>query len=310
MNTLYQGAQIMENNDLISTTSNIIDVNEETFMNEVVEISKTKPVIVDFWAPWCEPCKTLTPLLEDAVKDYGQELILAKIDIDQNQKIAAQLRIQSIPTIYTFFEGKVVDGFQGAKSNSEIIEFVKKSASLTGPGQEVENLILSAKESIELRDWNSSFEISQKILEKDPENHTGFGNLIRSMIGLEKFNETRELINNLAPEIKQSKSVEDAISLLEISEKAFKAKGSIEDLEKKLKQDPNNLDYMLQMAIALFGIGQIEDSFEMLLKSIKIDKEWNEQAARKQLLEFFSSAGIEAKETISARKKLATLLFS
>ena len=300
----------MENNDLISTTANIINVNEETFMSEVIETSNVKPVIVDFWAPWCEPCKTLTPLLEDAVKGYGQELILAKIDIDQNQNIAAQLKIQSIPTIYTFFEGKVVDGFQGAKSNSEIIEFVKKSASLTGPGQEVENLILSAKESIELRDWNSSLEISQKILEKDPDNHTGFGNLIRSMIGLDKFNETRELINNLAPEIKNSKSVEDAISLLAISEKAYKAKGSIKDLEKKLKQEPDNLDYLLQMAIALFGIGQIEDSFEMLLKSIKIDKEWNEQAARKQLLEFFSSAGIEAKETINARKKLATLLFS
>ena len=166
------------------------------------------------------------------------------------------------------------------------------------------------KECIEKRDWNSSFEISQKILAIDPENHIGFGNLIRSMIGLDKFNETKELIDNLAPEIKNSKPVEEAISLLEISEKAFKAKGSIEDLEKKLKQEPDNLDYLLQMAIALFGIGQIEDSFEMLLKSIKIDKEWNEQAARKQLLEFFSSAGIEAKETISARKKLATLLFS
>ena len=300
----------MDNNELISMTSNIININEETFMSEVIEVSNTKPVIVDFWAPWCEPCKTLTPLLEDAVKGYGQELILAKIDIDQNQNIATQLRIQSIPTIYTFFEGKVVDGFQGAKSNSEIIEFVKKSASLSGPGQEVEDLILSAKEFIEMRDWNKSFEISQKILEKDPENHTGFGNLIRSMIGLDKFNETKELINNLAPEIKNSKSVQDAISLLETSEKAFKAKESIKDFEKKLKQEPDNLDYLLQMAIALFGIGQIDDSFEMLLKSIKIDKEWNEQAARKQLLEFFSSAGIEAKETISARKKLATLLFS
>ena len=131
----------MENNDLISTASNIINVNEETFMSEVVEVSKTKPVIVDFWAPWCEPCKTLTPVLEDAVKGYENELILAKIDIDQNQNIAAQLRIQSIPTVYTFFEGKVVDGFQGAKSNSEIIEFVKKAASLSGTGQEVEDLI-------------------------------------------------------------------------------------------------------------------------------------------------------------------------
>ena len=300
----------MENNDLISTTNNIIIVNEETFMSEVIETSKIKPVIVDFWAPWCEPCKTLTPLLEDAVKHYGQELILAKIDIDQNQNIAAQLRIQSIPTIYTFFEGKVVDGFQGAKSNKEIIEFVTKSASLSGPGKEVEDLILSAKEFIELRDWDNAYEISQNILDKDPKNHIGFGNLIRSMIGLEKFNETKDLIDNLAPEIRNSKQVEEAISLLETSEKAFQAKGTIEDLEKKLKQEPENLNYLLQMAIALFGIGKIEESFDMLLKSIEIDRDWNEQAARKQLLEFFSSAGIESIETINARKKLATLLFS
>ena len=300
----------MENNDLISTTDNIINVNEETFMSEVIETSKIKPVIVDFWAPWCEPCKTLTPLLEDAVKSYKKDLILAKIDIDQNQNIAAQLRIQSIPTIYTFFEGKVVDGFQGAKSNKEIIEFVTKSASLSGPGKEVEDLILSAKEFIELRDWDNAYEISQNILDKDPKNHIGFGNLIRSMIGLEKFNETKDLIDNLAPEIRNSKQVEEAISLLETSEKAFQAKGTIEDLEKKLKQEPENLNYLLQMAIALFGIGKIEESFDMLLKSIEIDRDWNEQAARKQLLEFFSSAGIESIETINARKKLATLLFS
>ena len=300
----------MENNDLISTTRNIINVNEETFMSEVVEVSKKMPVIVDFWAPWCEPCKTLTPLLEDAVRGYIEKLVLAKIDIDKNQNIAAQLKIQSIPTIYTFYEGKVVDAFQGSKSKSDIIEFVKKTASLLGPGQEVEDLILSAKELLEARDWNNSLEISQKILEKDPENHIGFGMLIRSMIGLDKFNDTKELFNNLTSEIKNSKPVKEAISLLEISEKAFEAKGNIEDLEKKLKQEPENLDYLLQMAIALFGIGQIENSFEMLLKSIRIDKDWNEKAARKQLLEFFSTAGIEAKETISARKKLASILFS
>ena len=213
----------------------IKDVSENTFVPEVIEKSKEKIVVVDFWAPWCEPCKTLTPLLEDAIKGYGQELILAKIDIDQNQNIAAQLRIQSIPTVYTFFEGKVVDGFQAAKSNSEIIEFVKKSASFSGPGQEVEDLISSAKEFIDMRDWNSSFEISQKILAIDPENHIGFGNLIRSMIGLVKFNETKELIDNLAPDIKNSTPVEKAISLLEITEKAFAAKGNIEDLEKKLQ---------------------------------------------------------------------------
>ena len=301
---------MMENNELISQPNNIINVSEETFMNEVIEVSKTKPVIVDFWAPWCEPCKTLTPILENAVITYGKELTLAKIDIDQNQNIAGQLRIQSIPTVYTFFEGKVVDGFQGAKSKSEIIEFVKKSASFSGPGQEVEDLTLKAKEFIALRDWVSSFEISKKILEKDPESYIGSGYLIRSMIGMEKFSEVKQLIDTLATEIKNSKPVKEAISMLETSEKAFSAKGTIEELEKKLKQDPENLDYLLKTSIALFGMGKIDESFEMLLKSIKIDKEWNEQAAKKQLLEFFSSAGIEAKETVSARKKLATLLFS
>ncbi len=300
----------MENNDLISKTKNIINVKEETFMSEVVETSNIKPVIVDFWAPWCEPCKTLTPLLEDVVKESQNDIILAKIDIDQNQNIAAQLKIQSIPTVYTFFEGKVVDGFQGAKSLSEITEFVKKSAALSRPDQEVEDLNLRAKEFMEIRDWNSSFEISQEILKKNPENLIGIGNLIRSMIGLEKFSEVRQFIDSLASEIKTSKQVQEAFSLLDTSEKAFFAKGNIENLEKKLNQDPENLDYLQEMAIALFGVGKIDESFEMLLKSIKIDKEWNDQAARKQLLDFFSSAGIEAKETINARKKLGTLLFS
>ncbi len=300
----------MNNNKRMKMTSNIINVNEESFMKDVIEASKSKPVIVDFWAPWCEPCKTLTPLLESAVKVYGNEIILAKIDIDQNQNISAQLRIQSIPTVYTFFEGKVVDGFQGVKINSEIIDFVKKATSFCGPGKEVEDLILIAKEYIEQRNWYSSLDISQKILENDSQNEKGLKFFIRSMIGLNKFSELRQFIETLPADTKNSKSVKEAITLLEISEKAFKAKGNINDLEKKLDQEPDNLDYQLEMAIALFGMGKIEESFEVLLKIIKTDKEWNDQAARKQLLEFFSTAGIEAKETISARKKLATLLFT
>ena len=299
----------IDNDSMISKT-NIIDVNADTFMTEVIEASKEKPIIVDFWAPWCEPCKQLTPILENAVKDQREKITLAKIDIDQNQDIAAQLRIQSIPTVYTFFEGKVADGFQGVKSNSEILEFVKKSASLSGPGEEVEALLLSSQQKIEERNWAAASEISQKILQVDPENQIGFGALIRSMIGLNKFNEVKEIIDTLAVEIRNSKPVLDALSTLDASEKAFKARENIQALKEHLKKDPENLDYLLDMSIALFGNNEIEASFEMLLKSIKINREWKDQAARKQLLEFFKSAGFEAEETINARRKLATLLFS
>ena len=297
-------------NDSIISKTNIIDVNVDTFMTDVIEASKEKPIIVDFWAPWCEPCKQLTPLLENAVKDQREKIILAKIDIDQNQDIAAQLRIQSIPTVYTFFEGKVADGFQGVKTKSEILEFVKKSANLLGPGEEVQFLLSSAQKNIEERNWSEASDIAQKILQYDPKNFIGFGTLIRSMIGLNKFTEVREVFDALAIEIKNSKPVIDALSSLDASEKAFKAKENIQVLKENLKKDPENLDFLLEMAIALFGNNEIEASFNMLLKSIAIDREWKDQAARKQLLEFFTSAGFEAEETINARRKLAKLLFS
>ena len=299
----------IDKDSMISKT-NIIDVNADTFMTDVIEASKEKPIIVDFWAPWCEPCKQLTPLLENAAKDQSEKLTLAKVDIDQNQDIANQLRIQSIPTVYTFFEGKVVDGFQGAKTNSEILEFVKKSANLSGPSEEVEALLASAQQNIEERNWSEASNIAQKILQFDPESQIGFGTLIRSMIGLNKFKEVREIIDALDAEIQNSKPVTDALLSLSASEKAFKAKENIQVLKENLKKDPQNLDYLLEMAIALFGNNEIEASFDMLLRSIKIDREWKEQKARKQLLEFFTSAGFEAKETINARRKLATLLFS
>ena len=294
----------------INVSSNIKDVNTNNFMNDVIEASKDKPIIVDFWAPWCEPCKQLGPLLENAVKEQKEKVTLAKIDIDQNQEIAAQLKIQSIPTVYTFFEGKVVDGFQGSKTNSEILEFVKKAASLMGPGEEVEILITMAKLAIEKRNWNETTEIAQKILTIDAESHIGFSYLIKSMIGLNQFSDVREIVDALSTEIKESKPVLEVLTSLEPSEKAFKAQENIEELEIKFENDPNNFDNLLEMAIAFYGKGEIARSFELLLKLIEMDREWNEQAARKQLLEFFTSTGFEASETINARRKLASLLFS
>ena len=299
----------IKNSEDLQVKNNIKDINASEFMEDVIEASSQKPVIVDFWAPWCEPCKQLTPLLESAVINYNENLTLAKVNIEENQEIAAQLRIQSIPTVYTFYEGKVVDGFQGLKTNSEILEYVKKSASLSGPGVEVENLISMARDAVETRNWEDLGEIAQSILSSDPKNEEGFGFLIKSLIGLNKFSEVREIQEALELDIKNSKVVSEILLTIDVAEKAFKAKESLEGLKLKLKNDPENLDYMHEIAIALFGNGEIEASFDMFLKSIKIDKEWKDQSARKQLLEFFSSVGFDAKETITARRKLATLLF-
>jgi putative thioredoxin len=299
----------IKNSEDLQVKNNIKDINASEFMEDVIEASSQKPVIVDFWAPWCEPCKQLTPLLESAVINYNENLTLAKVNIEENQEIAAQLRIQSIPTVYTFYEGKVVDGFQGLKTNSEILEYVKKSASFSGPGVEVENLISMARDAVETRNWEDLGEIAQSILSSDPKNEEGFGFLIKSLIGLNKFLEVREIQEALEPDIKNSKVVSEILLTIDVAEKAFKAKESLEGLKLKLKDDPENLDYIHEIAIALFGNGEIEASFDMLLKSIKIDKEWKDQSARKQLLEFFSSVGFDAKETITARRKLAALLF-
>ena len=299
----------IKNSEDLQVKNNIKDINASEFMEDVIEASSQKPVMVDFWAPWCEPCKQLTPLLENVVINHNEKLTLAKVNIEENQEIAAQLRIQSIPTVYTFYEGKVVDGFQGLKTNSEILEYVKKSASFSGPGVEVENLISMARDAVETRNWEDLGEIAQSILSSDPKNEEGFGFLIKSLIGLNKFLEVREIQEALEPDIKNSKVVSEILLTIDVAEKAFKAKESLEGLKLKLKDDPENLDYMHEIAIALFGNGEIEASFDMFLKSIKIDKEWKDQSARKQLLEFFSSVGFDAKETITARRKLATLLF-
>ena len=300
---------IIENNNEV--TSQIIkDVNVDNFMQDVIEASNEKPIVVDFWAPWCEPCKQLTPLLEAVVLENKDKLILAKIDIEKNQEIAAQLKIQSIPTVYAFFEGKVVDGFQGIQSKSEIQKFIQKLISLVGPGEDIEALQDLIKSGLEKREWNEVMEYAQNILTIDQENKIAFGALMRSMIGLNQFEDVREMNEALSPTIRESKPVIDAYSLLETSEKAFEATKNIHIFQTKLNENPNDLDVMLEMAVALYGKGSISESFDLLLRSIDKDSQWSEQAARKQLLEFFNTTGFEAEETILARRKLASLLFS
>ena len=285
-------------------------VSSENFVKEVVEASNQKPIIVDFWAPWCSPCKQLAPILENAVSETNGKVSLVKVNIDENQSIAGQLQIQSIPTVYVFYQGQVVDGFQGNIKESEIKSFINKTMSLLGPGKEVEELLLILNTCVENNDWEKTLEISREILKSDNKNPEAHTCLIKAYVGLKKFSEAKEFVSSIPKELLSENKIQEAIQSIEISKKSFLAAGQLESLKEKVSKSPNDLQLKLDLSIALFGNSQIEESFNLLLSSIKIDPNWNEQAARKQLLEFFQTFGLNSEEVKVARRQLSAILFS
>ena len=296
--------------NITDNPSNIKDVDASNFMAEVIEKSKEKPVIVDFWAPWCAPCKQLAPVLEKAVSNVNDKISLTKINIDENQSIAGQLQIQSIPTVYAFYQGQVADGFQGNLPESEVNEFVKKVISLAGPGQEVEELIVSLNNSLDQMDWDNAKSFANEVLKIDNVNKNALAGLIEAEIGSKRFDKAKEIVNSLNDDLKNDKILLAAIDKIEISEKAFLASSEIEPLKQKLKDNPNDLKLSLDLAVALFGGGNIKEAYELLLSSIEKDPDWNEQAARKQLLAFFQTDGLNSDHSKIARRKLSSILFS
>ena len=285
-------------------------VSSENFVKEVVEASNQKPIIVDFWAPWCSPCKQLAPILENAVAETNGKVSLVKVNIDENQSIAGQLQIQSIPTVYVFYQGQVVDGFQGNIKESEIKSFIDKTMNLLGPGKEVEELLLILNTCVENNDWEKTLEISREILKSDNKNPEAHTCLIKAYVGLKKFGEAKEFVSLIPKELLSENKIQEAIQSIEISKKSFLAAGQLESLKEKVSKSPNDLQLKLDLSIALFGNSQIEESFNLLLSSIKIDPNWNEQAARKQLLEFFQTFGLNSEEVKVARRQLSAILFS
>ena len=300
----------MDNNENeIIYNSDFKEVSTETFMEEVIEKSKEKPILVDFWAPWCSPCKQLGPILENAVSKTNGKLSLVKVNIDDNQAIAAQLQIQSVPTVYAFYQGQPADGFQGNLPESQINEFIDKVLKLSGPGKEIEEYLKILNESISSKEWDNVLQISPEILKSDSENIEANVGLIKAFVGLNQFDKAKELTNTFSEKLKNNKSIKEAVDLIEVSEKSFDASSQLGLLEEKLKKNPDDLQINLDLSAALFGSGKISESYDLLLASIKIDPNWNSQAARKQLLQFIQTAGINSEEAKLARRKLSSILF-
>ena len=299
-----------ENSNEVIVNEEIKNVSSEDFVREVVEASKEKPIVVDFWAPWCSPCKQLAPILEREVLNANGKISLVKVNIDESQSIAAQLQIQSIPTVYVFYQGQVVDGFQGNIQESEIKSFISKATSLSGPGKEIEELLVILNTCIENNEWERAIDISSEIIDSDKKNIEAHVALIKAYVSLKKFAEAKEFITSIPKDLLSENKINDAIQSIEISEKSFLAVDQLGSLREKVNKNPDDLQLKLDLSIALFGNNQIEESFNLLLSSIQIDRDWNDQASRKQLLEFFQTLGLNSDEVKVARRQLSAILFS
>ena len=290
----------------LADTDLIKEGADQSFMQDVIEASKTQPVIVDFWAPWCGPCRQLTPILEKQVKAAKGKVKLVKINIDENPGVAGQLGVRSIPAVYAFDKQRPVDGFAGALPESQIKLFIDR---LTGAGDEedINDLLAQAAESLKLGDIGGAAQGYASALQLDPENPKAIAGLARAYLAGGDSERAKEVLD-MAPEAKANDP--DIAGVRAALDFATESTGDVAKLEAKVAAQPADHEARLDLATALAGQGRMDDAVDHLIASIRADREWNDQAARKQLLKIIDAAGPASDLAKSARRKLSVILFS
>ena len=288
----------------------IKDVNEDTFMDDVIEASKSSPIVVDFWAPWCGPCKTLGPALEAEVKATNGKIKMVKIDIDQNQNLASQMRIQSIPAVFAFVDGQPIDGFMGAKAPSELKVFIEKLLEkVTDDEGDLSEAIAVADEMLEAEEFDDAAETFEAILGEDPSSSLAFVGLFKSKMGAKKLDDAKKMLEEIPDALKNKSEILALQAQIELTNQA-EGIGELNDLRKLLSTDVNNHQVRFDLALALFTKGETSEAIQELLAIFRVDQEWNDDAARQQLFKFFDILGGEDPITLSGRRQLASMLFA
>ncbi len=285
----------------------IIDINQDQFLEEVVEKSKTTPVIVDFWAPWCGPCKQLTPLLESVVNKKNGKIILAKINVDENQGIASQLNIQSIPTVYGFVDGKPIDAFQGSQPESKIEEIVNKMIDAT-PGNEIPKLIEEADKLFGEQKFEEALKLFENLVGMDPGNTKIIAGMLRCLIQLKRYDDANEMFDSFDEKISKDENI---VKIKKLLDTTSTGKNNLvdENLIQEVNVDPKNMDLRFKLANNYLTSSETEKGFNELLKLFEQNPTWNDGAAKKKLLEFFDLLGFNDPKVIDARKKLSSMMF-
>ena len=292
------------------TDQNLIkDSTTKTFMADVVEASKSVPVIVDFWAPWCGPCKTLGPVLEKVVREAKGKVKLVKVDIDQSPEIASQLRVQSIPAVFAFVDGRPVDGFMGAVPESQIRQFIGRLGSMGGRAEQIEAALQMAREGLAAKDYEAILDIAGQILEIEPTTVEAYALKARAEMELQQLEAAAATLAACAADKQNDANIVSAKAALDLLLNPVDT-SAVGKLEAAITANPNDFEARLELANVLNGSGKRDEAIDQLVYVIKKDRSFKDDGARKQLVSYFEAWGPKDEATLIGRRKLSSVLFS